>query len=200
MLIKRRYPYCAYHHACPEYCSSNPQAISRAQSVSLNRFLPQNGSRDFHFSLISIHWVSYRMDGTRVSQRVPFTQLEHRTCGLFGWPQDGHVLKFLISFNALPAICRCRRFMCEVFFLGTARRMDSQMSVRNDGKLLVRETLRTESAVEGDHCWLMGFGRRIAGRMGSSDSDGRAKPRVNCNAMVDGDSCSRRRQNGGGCT
>ena len=72
--------------------------------------------------------------------------------------------------------------------------------VRNDGKLLVREPFRTESAVEGDHCWLMGFGRRIAGRMGSSDSDGRAKPRVNCNAMMDGDSCSRRRQNGGGCT
>jgi hypothetical protein len=40
---------------------------------------------------------------------------------------------FLTSFKALPAICLDRFFIYEVFFLGTARRMDPQMSERNEG-------------------------------------------------------------------
>lgn len=60
------------------------------------------------------------------------------------------------------------------------------MSVSNDGKLLIREPLRTERSVEVGHSWLIGFGRKMAGRMGSSDADGREKFRINCNAaMVD---------------
>ncbi len=39
----------------------------------------------------------------------------------------------LTSFNALPASCRCRLFMCEVFFFGTARSTPSQMSVNKPG-------------------------------------------------------------------
>ena len=34
----------------------------------------------------------------------------------------------LTFFNALPAICRCLFFMCDVFFFGTARRMPSHIS------------------------------------------------------------------------
>lgn len=33
----------------------------------------------------------------------------------------------------MPAICRCRFFICEVFFFGTARRTDSHISVRIPG-------------------------------------------------------------------
>ena len=39
----------------------------------------------------------------------------------------------MLSFKAFPAICLCRFFMCEVFFLGTARRIDSQISDSRDG-------------------------------------------------------------------
>ena len=40
---------------------------------------------------------------------------------------------FLTSFSALPASCRCRLFMCDVFFFGTARSTPSQMSARRAG-------------------------------------------------------------------
>jgi hypothetical protein len=40
----------------------------------------------------------------------------------------------------LPAICRWRFFMWEVFFLGTARRTESQRSDRRDGILREIET------------------------------------------------------------
>ncbi|OAA57450.1 hypothetical protein SPI_07109 [Niveomyces insectorum RCEF 264] len=60
-------------------------------------------------------------------------QYGQRWCIRFTRPQAGHLHNELTSFSALPAICRCRFFMCEVFFLGTARRIDSQMSPSNDG-------------------------------------------------------------------
>lgn len=34
----------------------------------------------------------------------------------------------------MPAICRLRFFECDVFFFGTARKIDSQMSPRRDGR------------------------------------------------------------------
>lgn len=48
-------------------------------------------------------------------------------------PQAGHLQSALTSFNALPAICLCLFFMCEVFFLGTALSIDSQIPSRSDG-------------------------------------------------------------------
>lgn len=74
---------------------------------------------------------------------IPLTHVGHRTCDLFGSPQPGHLLKLFTSFNALPAICRCRFFMCEVFFLGTARRTDSQRPAKNEGISLAMYPLRT---------------------------------------------------------
>ena len=41
----------------------------------------------------------------------------------------------LTSLSALPASCRCRLFMCEVFFLGTALSTPSQMSDNRPGRL-----------------------------------------------------------------
>lgn len=49
----------------------------------------------------------------------------------FGLPQPGHFTTSVTSFNALPAICLCRFFMCDVFFFGTARSIDSQMPDRS---------------------------------------------------------------------
>jgi hypothetical protein len=56
-------------------------------------------------------------------------------CIFFVPPQAGHLLRFVRSFKALPAICLCLFFMCEVFFLGTALRMPSHMSPSNEGML-----------------------------------------------------------------
>jgi hypothetical protein len=58
-------------------------------------------------------------------------------------PQAGHLHKEFTSFNALPAICLCLFFICDVFFLGTALRIDSQISSRmdgNDGRLSWKPT------------------------------------------------------------
>jgi hypothetical protein len=38
-----------------------------------------------------------------------------------------------VSLSALPAICLCLFFMCDVFFFGTARSIDSHMSARMEG-------------------------------------------------------------------
>jgi len=45
------------------------------------------------------------------------------------------VFRFVTSFNALPARNLWRFFRCEVFFLGTAHRIDSQSSERMEGRL-----------------------------------------------------------------
>lgn len=49
------------------------------------------------------------------------------------FPQAEQVFRAVTSFNALPAICLWRFFMWDVFFLGTARRTDSQMSETSEG-------------------------------------------------------------------
>ena len=48
-------------------------------------------------------------------------------------PHPGQVLRLLTSFKPLPAICLWRLFMWETFFLGTARRTESQISAINPG-------------------------------------------------------------------
>lgn len=61
-------------------------------------------------------------------------------------PQAGHLLRFVTSLSALPAICLCLFFMCEVFDLGTALRMPSQMSPRIDGIVCIAEGIVIASA------------------------------------------------------
>nr|POE82373.1 hypothetical protein CFP56_72521 [Quercus suber] len=93
-----------------------------------------------------VHHIS-KPSVTRVQIRsyALFTQYGHRTCALFGRPQALHLFNAVTSFNALPAICRCRFFIWEVFFLGTARKSPSQRSANRPGmgesaagKMLVR--------------------------------------------------------------
>lgn len=59
----------------------------------------------------------------------------HKVCIFFVWPQTGHLFKLFTSLSALPAICRCRFFICEVLLLGTALRMPSQISPSRPGML-----------------------------------------------------------------
>ena len=74
------------------------------------------------------------------AQILPLTQLGHRRWARLIWPQPGHLLRLFTSLRAFPAICRWRFFMWEVFFLGTARRTESQRSERSDGILREIET------------------------------------------------------------
>lgn len=62
-----------------------------------------------------------------MSDFVPLTQYGHKTCILLGLPHAEHLFNEVISFNLPLPLCmyRCRFFICEVFFLGTARRTDS---------------------------------------------------------------------------
>lgn len=55
-------------------------------------------------------------------------------------PHAEHLFKFVTSFKAFPANCRCRFLLCEVFFFGTARRTESQISERNEGRRIVTGT------------------------------------------------------------
>ena len=97
-----------------------------------------------HWPLMSMRrTISLRAELNGYKLAIPLTHSGHRTCDFFGSPQPGHLVKLFTSFNALPAICRCRFFMWEVFFLGTARRTDSQRPARNEGISLAMYQLRT---------------------------------------------------------
>lgn len=61
-------------------------------------------------------------------------QCGHMWCIRLVRPHAGHLHSELTSLSALPAICRERFFECDVFFFGTARRIDSQMSPSSDGR------------------------------------------------------------------
>lgn len=65
------------------------------------------------------------------------TQCGHSTCALLALPQPEHLFNAVTSFKALPAICLWRFFMCDVFFFGTARRTDSQISETREGMGIV---------------------------------------------------------------
>ena len=87
----------------------------------------------FIISLSSVSRVSMRAISPRLGPYSLAVQCGHRWCILLISPQAGHLHREFTSFNALPAICLCLFFMCDVFFLGTALRIDSQMSSRIDG-------------------------------------------------------------------
>lgn len=77
------------------------------------------------------------------SRIVPSRHLWHNRCVRFISPQPGHVQRPLTSSRALPAICRCLFRECDVFFLGTARNTESQISSRV-GRLRLMPAMATE--------------------------------------------------------
>ena len=60
-------------------------------------------------------------------------QLGQRWCIFLVSPHAGHLHSSVTSFRALPAICLCLFFECDVFFFGTALSIPSQMPSRRDG-------------------------------------------------------------------
>jgi hypothetical protein len=81
------------------------------------------------------------------------TQYGHNTCALFALPHELHLFRAVTSFNALPAICLCLFFMCDVFFLGTALSIPSHRSESSPG-IGIRAA---GSRGERRNCWRSGI-------------------------------------------
>lgn len=106
---------------------------------------------DFHICLISAKRLAclFRTPSARTfghlncaearpaQAHIPCTQWGHSVWARLIWPQPGHRLRLFTSFKALPAICRWRFFIWEVFFFGTARRTESQRSASRGGTVIV---------------------------------------------------------------
>ena len=84
-------------------------------------------------------------EAQRVKSSIPATQYGHNRCFFFGLKHAGHSTTCVTSFSAFPANCRCRFFMCEVFFLGTARSTPSQMSDIMSGMFSVMDGIVMEA-------------------------------------------------------
>lgn len=56
---------------------------------------------------------------------ILFRQLAHITCGRFGRPHEVQETTLSISLRALPVNCRVRFLEYELFFFGTALRIES---------------------------------------------------------------------------
>lgn len=86
-------------------------------------------------------WISVRamvsMTNTKSCQKEHILPIQcgHRVCIFFVCPHAGHLFNAVTSLRAFPASNLCRFFMCEVFFLGTARRTPSQISPNIPGML-----------------------------------------------------------------
>lgn len=89
---------------------------------------------------------------------IPRTQYGHNKWALFTLPQAGHLFKLVTSFNAFPAMNLCRFLLWEVFFLGTARNIDSHKSERIDGNVKFQD-----------------IGRNVRFWLGTRRSDGKEK-------------------------
>lgn len=66
----------------------------------------------------------------------PPTQKGHRRCALLMLPHAEHLFNDVTSFSPLPAKKRDRFLLCEVFFFGTARRIDSHKPPSSEGILM----------------------------------------------------------------
>jgi len=65
----------------------------------------------------------------RQSFWILFTHDAQRVCSNFESPQASHRVRFVLSSNALPTNCLFRFFEWDVFFFGTARRIESHRPV-----------------------------------------------------------------------
>lgn len=64
---------------------------------------------------------------------LPLTQKGHNRCALFTFPQAEHLFRAVTSFSPFPAKNLWRFFLWEVFFFGTARRIDPHSPASIDG-------------------------------------------------------------------
>lgn len=78
------------------------------------------------------HGLLATSPGEGAGGHSPSTQYGHRICKRFTRPHPEHLFSDVMSFNPFPAMNRCRFLRYDVFFLGTALRMPSQIS-ESDG-------------------------------------------------------------------
>lgn len=91
--------------------------------------------------------------GPEEGSSLPLTQYGHKRCARFGSPQPEHLLMLVTSLSPFPAICLCLFFMWEVFFFGTARSIESQISDRISGTLRLNGAGRlTPAAINSPLC------------------------------------------------
>lgn len=88
---------------------------------------PPKLSKDVRFDRCLLSDLSVRSGAVR--QSLPSTQYGHRMCARFTRPQAEHLFSAVISFKPLPAKKRWRFLRYDVFFLGTALRIPSQISL-----------------------------------------------------------------------
>jgi hypothetical protein len=111
-----------------------------------------------HFQLNYFYTDSSNRSLTRQSFCMLLAQEAHNVCNSLQSPQASHRVRFFLSWRALPTNCRLRFLEWVVFFLGTARRMASQMPA----KMGIREAKA-------------GKGSREAGGNGDSSGAGNGK-------------------------
>jgi hypothetical protein len=66
-------------------------------------------------------------------RNLPSTQYAHKMCARLTLPHAAHLVSAVMSFSPLPAMNRWRFLRYDVFFLGTAFKTPSQISL-SDGK------------------------------------------------------------------
>ena len=82
----------------------------------------------------------------QVSHLLPM-QFGHSRCALFTAPHAEHLFSAMTSCRPLPAINRWRFFLCDVFFLGTARSSPSQRPPSIEGTRPIRTARGMTTAV-----------------------------------------------------
>jgi hypothetical protein len=124
---------------------------------------------------------------------IAYKQYGHNKCALFTLPHPEHLFSDVMSFNPLPAKNRWRFFRYDVFFFGTARSTDSQMSdiEGRDGRAGRAIEANASGNIRKGAWSLWRSGRLRTGRMGdwregksAGRSAGRSDGRGRAAAMV----------------
>ena len=99
--------------------------------------------------------VSNSINTSIVDFDLPATQYGHNKCALLTFPHAEHLFRAVTSFNPFPAMNLWRFFLCEVFFFGTARSIDSHSpgSIGGIFKLMEMGTARADPNKGWASCW-----------------------------------------------
>ena len=122
------------------------------------------------------------------------TQYGQSTCALFVLPQLEHLFNAVTSLKCLPeASCRCRFFICDVFFLGTALSKPSQRSPSKAGigsraagnkDVDVRRRWRSGIRVVSGWEWGKSCARTIGRKAVRKDGDGARRAAIDGISVV----------------
>ena len=92
--------------------------------------------------------------GGNLHDLIPLTQYGQRRCALFTFPHAEHLFRLVTSFRAFPAMNLCRFLRCDVFFLGTARSIDSHIPESMEGSLRAKVVGGAAKRSEGNGLYM----------------------------------------------